>query len=424
MMIHHQIADSLTSADAPGVWTALDRSIRDLLREERLGRLTVGQARLHVADLGQRIEQQLRTGSAVDDPTAEQTVERMRVALREIDQPVLELRILEDLARALRAQGRFAVAALLLDDGINLARQMGDATQEGRMLRLQGHVHRQMGRLVQADAFTQRSLVCARAMGEPRDESASLNGLGTIAFEMGRWTEAGTFYTGALMLADAHDLALLQAQIANNLGVLRLLTGNADEALSELLKSIALNQRSGDDGLLVLAYYNLGMVYLEKGQWAASESNFDQSGRLNGVVGNQQAVAMTHLGRAMLAQNRHDLLLARRLAGRALDAFGWLGDDLGLADGQKVLGLIQIRMGQLAEAHASLTNSLTTCERLGAPLGVIEAQEGLAEYHLTRAEFGAADRLLESAIAGYDALTAPTRARAARNRLTSLRALR
>ncbi len=96
------------------------------------------------------------------------------------------------------AQGEYGEANKLLQEGLALAGERGEALATAHLLNLQGHVLTAMGDYAAAERCHQRSLDLARGCSHLPEIAAALAGLGQTAYGAGRYKHAAGFCEEAL----------------------------------------------------------------------------------------------------------------------------------------------------------------------------------------------------------------------------------
>jgi tetratricopeptide (TPR) repeat protein len=134
------------------------------------------------ADLGEAHEKRGDLGAAADC-----LVRSLELAQRGTSDEVkrLSLRVLGALARVLIRRGDLDRASSMLEQSLQLARELGDPVSEARALGNMAGVHHGRGDLVAAVELAQRSLDASRRCGDLLGAARQLNNLGTLAAAAG-----------------------------------------------------------------------------------------------------------------------------------------------------------------------------------------------------------------------------------------------
>lgn len=278
-------------------------------------------------------------------------------------------------ARALYDGREFASVARLLGD---VAR--ADLLAEPELGYLLAYAWRRVGRTGPALALARALADPCRRRGRDRLWRRRLNLEGMLRFDLGqldrarlRWAEL------ARAASDAGDDGLA-ATANNNLGIIATLEGRQDEALGCYGRALAAYQRLGDRRGLAETHQNLAITYRELGFVREAESHFsdasahaDDAEDIIGRVEQERAVTLILAG---------DTRLASALARWALSRFQAIQDRAAAADALRVLGLVALRSGDIAEARARLDRALAEARATGAALTEAETLEALAALEL------------------------------------------
>ena len=240
----------------------------------------------------------------------------------------------------------------------------------------------------------------------------SLNLLGVIRFERGRLGEAEQSLAEALSLATQLGDSLTAARACNNLASAIHLRGRPDEAVGLYRGALLAYQRLGDRRGTAEAYHNLGLIYRQLGEWRDAEDATGEALRHAELVGERGLLALATTGRAELMVGAWRIWRRR---GRSWSAPARLaaeaGDEVGVAEVERVRALVAYKAGDLTAALAHAEAALATAARddsvvLGAECAALlaltlkrlgrgtEAEERRAEAEAGFRAFGAA-RLLE-----------------------------
>ena len=239
---------------------------------------------------------------------------RLARAVLEMDghAPAQRLELLSDEAFLLRAAGHLDDAAVLLDEGIRLARTLQVPSREAALLGELGAVLRVQGQLGRSRKVYTRACELAK-----EDDNRKLLGR-LIAFRgdldrmQGRWDTALRHYGQAMAIAEQVGDRRWEAMTLTNLANLQMARGFYDEARINYIHVHELTQEMGDRRFEGVALNNLGNLARELGDHARAKERFDRSLVILRQIGDtyQQSIAEGNLGLCFLALE--DLTAARR----------------------------------------------------------------------------------------------------------------
>jgi tetratricopeptide (TPR) repeat protein len=209
-----------------------------------------------------------------------------------------------------------------------------------------------LGEFAVAETLAAEALRQFRARGDADGRMRTLNLLGVIRFERGRLDESEAALAEALSLARQLGDSLTAARASNNLASASHLRGRPDEAVGLYRGAVLAYLRLGDRRGLAEAYHNLGMIYRQLGEWRDAENATGEALRHAEVIGERGLLALATTGRAELLIERADLARANLELERAAGLAAEAGDEVGVAEVERVRALAAYRAGDLAGALA------------------------------------------------------------------------
>jgi len=279
--------------------------------------------------------------------------------------PAQRLEILGAEAFLLRAAGRLEAAALLLDDGIRLARTLRDPSREAAMLGELGAVLRVQGQLGRSRKVYTRACELAKEDGNRKLLGRLIAFRGDLDRMQGRWDTALRHYGQALAIAEQVGDRRWEAMTLTNLANLQVARGFYDEARINYVHVHELTQEMGDLRFEGVALNNLGNLARELGDYATAMERFERSLGILRQIGDsyQQSIAEGNLGQCHLSMG--DLTAARRHLEDAIIT----ARDIGAArnEGAFLGPLAQTSMqdGDLERARVLLVRAESLLRRIG-----------------------------------------------------------
>lgn len=229
------------------------------------------------------------------------------------------------------------------------------------------------------------SLELATAVAEPARRTGSdrltrrlLNLQAALRFERGDVEDARRLWDQLLERATRDGDQDMVAKTSNNLGVLHTLHDRPREALGAYARARAACQRIGDRRGLAQAFQNLAITYRETDFFAEAHTHFDEAAAHARAVRAEDVLGRVEEERALLFLLEGDPMMAEVGARRALERLAAIGDVAGQGEALRVLGLVELADGRLAEAGEHLEGALDHAATTGAPLLEAETLEALA----------------------------------------------
>ena len=306
-------AEPALAGDEAGEWLArLDRELDDV-RSALESSFTAG-----------KVERGLRIASALQRfwrsrglATEARAWLEAGLDLAEGVPPAVRARAVWTAARQAMAQSDFDSAAPLLEEALQLFRELGQTSDVVFSLAELGWIALQREDFERASAFCEESLAVAREVGDPRTVSGALNTLAGVAAAQGDHARARQLSEEALALRRRLGDPLLIANAAYNLGAAALREGDLARAESALGECLRLARELGDTIHTAAALCALGEVALERGDGALADSLLRESLTLYVHLADERACAecLHALGGAAAASG--DAATAARLWGAA-----------------------------------------------------------------------------------------------------------
>jgi tetratricopeptide (TPR) repeat protein len=303
--------------------------------------------------------------------------------------------------RALLSAGRFSEA---LEQHRRVEDAPGARRPEARLLAATAAMR--IGDLDSAERLGTLALAqfTQRADNDGRMRAANL--LGALHFERGELEQAERSFGEARRLARTLDDTLLGARASNNLASVAHLRGQPEMALMLYREALLGYQRLGDRRGTAETYHNLGLSFRQIAAWNDAEAAATQALRHAEIVGERSLLALAIMGRAELELERGEHAVARRELERAARLAAEAGDELGRAEGERLMALLALREGDPGAALQQAERGRATAMDLGSALLAAEcaAVAALALQRLGRLE-PAEERRVE-AMTGFERLGA------------------
>jgi tetratricopeptide (TPR) repeat protein len=301
--------------------------------------------------------------------------------------------------RELVRTGRFA-------DALQMFRASDPATQRPDGLLLAATAATRLGELAEARTLAETAAAGFRARGDRDGSMRTFNLLGVIGIEQGRLHESDPALRSALGLAHELTDSQLAARASNNLASLMHLRGRAAEALSLYRAALIAYQRLGDRRGTAETFHNLALVFRQMESWTDAESAAEEALRHAEIVGEASLLALVLTGRAEIRVEQGRIPLAEVELDRALRLAGEAGDELGIAEAQRLKAMAAVRRGDFTAALAPAEAAHAAALKAGAVLLSADAAAVLALALRGLGRFDEAEQRRAEAVEGYRTLGA------------------
>ena len=212
------------------------------------------------------------------------------------------------LARALRGAGTlagtivdFATCRALLEDGLDVARQLDDRRLLATM---QDSLGRQLfveGQYVDARILLNEGAAIFREIDDGHGLSRALSHIGFLEYLEDRQELACAIYREGLELARASGDLTSIGEFLDNLGRTSQAAGDLDGAARTYQEAVAIWRGTGQGNWLAMTLNNLGSVHALRGDVGAARAHLEESLSLSQRLGNRRRLAFTLAAAATLA---------------------------------------------------------------------------------------------------------------------------
>ena len=160
-------------------------------------------------------------------------------------------------SHVLRIRGDHQDAANTAQDGVNLARGMGDSYGESRLLNMQGLIALDQRDFDAAQEYFYQSLAVAQDIGDRHCETRPLNNLGNLLGFQGDYQAAESFYQRSLAKTRETGNRHLEGMALMNLGWIASVQGDYHSAIEAYLQCQDIAHEINDRYQEAFAFMNL-----------------------------------------------------------------------------------------------------------------------------------------------------------------------
>jgi len=320
------------------------------------------------------------------------------------------------IGNVLQAQDKIPEALQAHEKSLALAEELGDKDLMSRVLNNIGVDYRNLDKNEVALSYFERSLKAASEAGSREIAAHALANMSTIASYKGQHLLAIEYGQRALAEHEAIGNKLGMAIVLGNLGTLQMIMGNLDTALDYLQRSLKLSESIGDP--VTMAQYNIGSVYLSKGDYVQAldwyqksldngagasalinmgEVYFQQGDYAQALVhieavlkewqrpGYGRGIALSNLAQVYQKQANHAKALEHFQS--ALESYEAASHKGGVASSLRGMGNSYFQMNQDAQALDHFLRSLKLYEETGEPGGLAQVLADISNYYLRRKDY-------------------------------------
>jgi len=208
-------------------------------------------------------------------------------------------------------QGALALAA----EGLELARQVGDAEKEASFLASSSYCHSQLGDFTLAVRFGKESLDLSRRIGNKTRIASASNVLGIAYTFMGAYSQALESHLEALRFREELSLESASIKSLNNIGIVYHNIGQYEKAIVYYNKILDKLEKNPSIGNLIVVKLNLGSAETKLGRFELALKHLQEGLDLINARNERTLVAYAYLNLGIA----HTDLKGYGEAGRFLD---------------------------------------------------------------------------------------------------------
>jgi predicted ATPase len=218
---------------------------------------------------------------------------------------------------ASQPQGAYARATRLLSESLTLAQEIGDRWTTAMDLHHLGRVSWRRGEYARAQELLEQSLLAFKSFDDDTGIAYAKYSLGLVARDQGDYARAVALQEESLALMAETGDRIHYTVALNSLGILARLAGDYVKAAALAEESLRQFREYGDKPGVGLALYSLAMALMHQGESRKAGEVFRQSIAVRVDVGDRRAVAEVLEGMAALAALDREPERGARLLGMA-----------------------------------------------------------------------------------------------------------
>lgn len=330
-------------------------------------------------------------GLAASLAAAKTEEERGRLLAEESELLTVELRdALMAQADALRMQGSFDHALVVLGVTQRVAAQIGDERGVANALRGIGVIHSRRGNYAEALEYYRKSLALSEASGDKGGIARTLDNLGIVHRSQGDYKRALDYYRKSLALKEELGDKAGIAVTLNNVGIVHGEQGDYEQALDYYRRSLTLKEAAGDKAGIALTLNNLGLIYKSQGDYEQARECFRQSLVLKEAAGDRPGIALTLHNLGIVYQMKGNYTQAAEHFQKSLKLSEALGLKAVIANSLHSIGIVHRSQGNYEQALDYYRKGLTLSEALGDKAGIALTLNNFGEVHQSQGNYALA----------------------------------
>src|SRR5688572_22531597 len=298
-------------------------------------------------------------------------------------------RTLNNLASADEGQDTRRATALY-EEGLAIARSVGEQDLVARLLNNLAIQHRRAGNLQASLQLNEESLAIRREIGDRTNTAISLNNIGNVLLDLGDLRRASQHYEeSAAISRDIGDRRAVARALHNAAESLKL-QGELARARTTNEEALAIRRTIDDPASVATSLYGLGQTLALQGDLSGAARLLNEALAIDRKLDRRRPIGYTYFALGEIAFVAGDLASARRHHQQALDLRIELGEQGTAAESRTALAMIAVEEGRAADAAALAREAIPVFETQKAG-----DNEAMARATLARA-LAAANRPAEA----------------------------
>ena len=252
--------------------------------------------------------------------------------------------------------------------------------QLGNFARLKGDVDR-------ARKLIEESLQISRDMGDKSGIKETLVRLGILEYDQGRFEEAAKSYEESLAMNRESGDKLSIAILLNNLGNVYSNQGDYSRAVNLYEESLATRREHGDVLGSAICLNNLGIIAYEQGDYEKAEDLLQESLKFRNQMGDRQGIAITLMNLGNTSYNQGEYIKAYGIYKESLEILREIDDKNCIADTLYYLGNVLLEQNDPEQSLKYFLDSLAISREIKANSQIAIALFGLGKLAFIKNEY-------------------------------------
>ena len=259
----------------------------------------------------------------------------------------------------------YSAALDKFQQGLVLAKKIGDQDSEGIILNDIGTVYNYRGYYPQALEYFQQSLTISMSIGNVAVMGTAFNNIGSVYDALGQYPQALEYYQQSLLAKKAVGNKAGEGTTLNNIGSVYDSLGQYPQALEYYQQSLAISKMIGDRDGEGANLNNIGVVYKYLGQYPKALDYFQQSLVIRKAVGNKdgEGTALNNIG--SVYDSLEEYPRALRYYQQSLVISKAIGDKSGEGNALNNIGGVYRSLGEYSQALTYLKQALLISKAIG-----------------------------------------------------------
>jgi CHAT domain-containing protein len=283
---------------------------------------------------------------------------------KQLDIPLLEVRLLNNIGAAYFALGQYQKAIDSHQRGLAIAREIGDRQGESLILGLLGNDYVALGQYQKALDFYQQYLAATKNIRDSQGEAYALGNIGNTYAYLGQYQKAVDWLQQSLTLVRAIADRRGEGKVLENLGNAYVYLNKYQQAIEVYQQALVIYKQIGDRNGEATALGNLGNAFNAIGQHQKAIDYLQQTLEIVQTIKDRQGEGATlgNLGNAYYALKQYEKALD--LYQQHLVVVRQIGERKGEAQANAEIAATLTNLNQSSLAIAFYKSSISITEAI------------------------------------------------------------
>lgn len=299
-------------------------------------------------------------------------------------------------------QGEQESARQLAEEGLALAKEVGDVAREAALLETLARVARNLGDFHLAQEWVTQAFAQYTAVTDQFGQASALDKLANLAYEMGEYEQAKNLHQQAARIFQDLGATPFESRTLSGLALVWKALGQYEKARQTHRQVLAIAREFGDKHAEWVQLVLLGNIDLELGEHDTAVNWYTDALALCAQINNPRYISMTlnNLGEAYRENGEPEpALMYYNEALKVNQEKGYLRGEAHSLHG---IGLAQLDKAKLNEAREAFEAARVIWQELGERLKLTETMASLALLALSEGNVAAAQSAIEASLSQID----------------------
>lgn len=281
-----------------------------------------------------------------------------------------------------RIESRTPQAALILAaEGVELAKQVGDAEKEASFLSSTSYCHSQLGNFTLAVRYGKESLELSRKIGNKSRIASANNVLGIAYTYMGAYSQALESHLESLRMREELSLDTASIKSLNNIGIVYHNIGQYEKSILFYRKILERLEKKPNVSNLILVKLNIGSAENKMGRLEEALKNHEEALSLILENNERTLIAYAYLNLGITYADLKNFAQANHYLDLSLSEYDKQNQKYGRVQALNAKGRMHLLSGAYAKAIPATLEAIELATKLNAGKELIISYQLLSDIY-------------------------------------------